>query len=142
MSYAPIYSKLNDLESRLTIVEASSKQTVIAPSDAPVIATKTDLPDVPVIVTKTDLPDVSGFATKAELPDVSGFATKADLPDVSGFATKAELPDVSGFATKAELPDVAYLYDKLEHLLNVVSQLNIKLNEANEKISALETPRI
>ena len=118
MSYAPIYSKLNDLESRLTIVEASSKQTVIAPSDAPVIATKTDLPDVPVIVTKTD------------------------LPDVSGFATKAELPDVSGFATKAELPDVAYLYDKLEHLLNVVSQLNIKLNEANEKISALETPRI
>ena len=130
MSYAPIYSKLNDLESRLTIVEASSKQTVIAPSDAPVIATKTDLPDVPVIVTKTDLPDVSGFATKA------------DLPDVSGFATKAELPDVSGFATKAELPDVAYLYDKLEHLLNVVSQLNIKLNEANEKISALETPRI
>ena len=129
MSYAPIYSKLNDLESRLTIVEASSKQSV-APSDVPVIATKTDLPDVPVIVTKTDLPDVSGFATKAE------------IPDVSGFVTKAELPDVSGFATKAELPDVAYLYDKLEHLLNVVSQLNIKLNEANEKISALETPRI
>ena len=118
MSFAPIYSKLNDFEKRLSIVETSSKQTVIAPSDVPVIPTKTDL------------------------PDVSGLATKAELPDVSGFATKAELPDVSGFATKAELPDVAYLYDKLEHLLNVVSQLNIKLVEANDKISALETSRI
>ena len=115
MSYAPIYSKLNDLESRLTIVEASSKQTVIAPSVVSVIATNTDL------------------------PDVSGFATKADLSDVSGFATKADLPDVSGFATKADLPDVADLYAKFEHLLNVVSQLNIKIIEANEKIAALES---
>jgi hypothetical protein len=85
---------------------------------------------------------VATLATKAELPDVSGFATKAELPDVSGFATKAELPDVSGFATKAELPDVSDLYAKFEYMLNVISQLNIKLTEANDKISALETSRI
>ena len=117
MSYAPIYSKINDLETRLTIVETYSKQMVITPSVVP--------------MNSNDLFKV-----------VSGFATKAELPDVSGFATKAELPDLSGFATKAELPDVSDLYAKFEYMLNVVSQLNIKLTEANEKISALETSRI
>jgi hypothetical protein len=153
MSYAPIYSKINDLESRLTIVETHSKQMVINPSVVPMnsndlfnvvsgLATKTDLPDLSGFATKAELPDVSGFATKAELPDVSGFATKAELPDVSGFATKAELPDLSGYATKADIPDVSDLYAKFEYMLNVISQLNIKLTEANEKIFALETSRI
>ena len=153
MSYAPIYSKINDLETRLTIVETYSKQMVITPSVVPMnsndlfkvvsgFATKAELPDVSGFATKTEIQDLAGFATKAELPDVSGFATKAELPDLSGFATKAELPDVSGFATKAELPDVSDLYAKFEYMLNVVSQLNIQLTEANEKISALETSRI
>ena len=141
MSYAPIYSKLNDLETRLTIVETSSKQMVITPSVVPM--NSNDLfKVVSGLAAKTELPDLSGFATKTDLPDLSGYATKAELPDVSGYATKAELPDVSGFATKAELPDVSDLYAKFEYMLNVVSQLNIKLTEANEKISALEASRI
>ena len=123
MSYAPIYSKINDLESRLTIVETHSKQMVISPSVVPM--NSNDLFNV-----------VSGLATKTDLPDLSGFATKADLPDVSGFATKAELPDLSGYATKADIPDVSDLYAKFEYMLNVISQLNIKLTEANEKISS------
>ena len=93
MSYAPIYSKINDLETRLTIVETYSKQMVITPSVVPM--------------------------------------NSNDLFKV-----------VSGFATKAELPDVSDLYAKFEYMLNVVSQLNIQLTEANEKISALETSRI
>jgi hypothetical protein len=110
-------------------------------------ATKAELPDVSAFATKAELPDVSEFVTKAELPDVSEFVTKAELPDVSEFVTKAELPDVSAFATKAELPDVsefvtkaelADLLTKFDNLINVVSQLNTKLNEANDKISALE----
>jgi hypothetical protein len=228
MSYAPIYSKLHDLENRLTIMESMPKTVDIGNTIFPfgittetadsaagildelnkfktnfvhllnecnplsvrvgklsqdiaalaskeeiaTLATKAELPDVSVFATKAELPDVSGFATKAELPDVSGFATKAELPDVSGFATKAELPDVSGFSTKAELPDVsgfatktelpdvsgfatkaelpdvsgfatkdevADLLIKFDNLINVVSQLNIKINEVNDKISVLES---
>jgi hypothetical protein len=191
MSYAPIYSKLRDLEDRLVIIESKPKTadvgntissfglttdtadsaagildelnhfktnftnllnecnplsvrvgklsqdiaTLATKEEVATLATKAELPDVSGFVTKDELPDVSGFATKAELPDVSGFATKAELPDVSGFATKAELPDVSGFATKEEVAD---LIIKFDNLINVVSQLNIKINEANEKISALE----
>jgi len=202
MSYAPIYNKLQELDTRLSTLENAPKPevsvvtpvNVAAPVAAPVatsvatsvaapVATSVAAPvatsvatsdttadvfdelktnyinllnecnplsnriailssTVSTLATKAELPDVSGFATKAELPDVSGFATKAELPDVSGFATKAELPDVSGFATKAELPDVSDLYAKFEYMLNVISQLNIKLTEANDKISALETSRI
>ena len=168
MSYAPIYSKLHELEQRLATVEASKGVASVAPATVPsasaaipdfdcsdmrkeideivkvisTLATKAELPDVSEFATKAELPDVSAFATKAELPDVSEFATKAELPDVSEFATKAELPDVSEFATKAELPDVsgiAILSEKFDNLINVVSQLNIKINEANEKIAVLES---
>ena len=116
--------------------------------DVSAFTTKAELPDVSTFATKAELPDVSAFATKSELPDLSAFATKAELPDVSAFATKAELPDLSAFATKAELPDVSEfvtkaeltdLLTKFDNLINVVSQLNTKLNEANDKISALES---
>ena len=194
MSYAPIYSKLHELDARISTLENAPKPDVasvpvappvvnIAPvAPAPVApapatlaepvpsvqstntdafdvsilaayATKAELHDVSGFATKADIPDVSGFATKDELPvvpDVSGFATKADIPDVSGFATKADIPDVSGFATKDELPvvpdvsvfatkdELADLYMKFENAVNVIAQLNTKINEANEKIAALE----
>ena len=179
MSYAPIYSKLHELDARISTLENAPKPDVASVPVAPVVpapatlaepvpsvqstntdafdvsilaayATKAELPDVSGFATKADIPDVSGFATKAELPvvpDVSGFATKADIPDVSGFATKADIPDVSGFATKDKLPDVsvfatkdelADLYMKFENAVNVIAQLNTKINEANEKIAALE----
>jgi hypothetical protein len=165
MSYAPIYNKLQELDTRLSTLENAPKPevSVVTPVNvtAPVVApdTSADVFDE-LNKLKTNYTDllnecnplsnkiailsstVATLATKAELPDVSGFATKAELPDVSGFATKAELPDVSGFATKAELPDVSDLYAKFEYMLNVISQLNIKLTEANDKISALETSRI
>jgi hypothetical protein len=131
MSYAPIYNKLYELDTRISTLENAPKPEVS-------VATAPVAPVAPVLVSlspDTEPVDVSGFATKAELPDVSGFATKAELPDVSGFATKAELPDVSGFATKAELAD---LYAKFENAVNVIAQLNTKINEANEKIAALE----
>ena len=127
-------------------------------------ATKTDMPDVSGFATKADMPDVSGFATKTELPDVSGFATKADLPDVSSFATKADLPDVSSFATKDELvplatkdelvplatkdelvplatkeelvskDELANLFAKFDNIINVVAQLNTRIDELYTKI--------
>ena len=177
MSYAPIYSKLHELDARISTLENAPKTDVapvpVAPpvvvNIAPVApatlavpvaqSTNTDAFDVSILAayaTKADIPDVSGFATKVELPDVSGFATKADIPDVpdvSGFATKADIPDVSGFATKDELPvvpdvsgfatkdELADLYMKFENAVNVIAQLNTKINEANEKIAALEVSK-
>ena len=139
-NYVNLLNECNPLSNRIAILS----------STVATLATKDELPDVSVFATKAELPDVSVFATKAELPDVSVFATKDELPDVSVFATKAELPDVSVFATKAELPDVsvfasfatkvdlAELYIKFENAINVIAQLNTKIDEANEKIAALE----
>jgi hypothetical protein len=132
----------------------SSSITQLSTSIA-MLATKAELPDVSGFATKAELPDVSGFATKAELPDVSGFATKAELPDVSGFATKEELPDVSGFATKEELvplatkeelvplatkeelvskDELANLFVKFDNIINVVAQLNTRIDDLYTKI--------
>jgi hypothetical protein len=158
MSYAPIYSKLHELEQRLAVVEASSKavssvsatQPTAATTDFDISGIRKEIDDLSKVVsgfafaTKEELPDVSGFATlasldafatKEELTDVSGFATIASL---DAFATKEELPDVSGFATKEELVAYAELSAKFDNLLNVVSHLNTKITEANEKIVELE----
>ena len=156
MSYAPIYSKLHELDARISTLENAPKPDVASvPVAPPVVNIAPVAPVAPVAPapatlaepvpsvqsTNTDAFDVSilaAYATKADIPDVSGFATKADIPDVSGFATKDELPvvpDVSVFATKDELAD---LYMKFENAVNVIAQLNTKINEANEKIAALE----
>ena len=167
MSYAPIYAKLRDLEERLAIVEripntisSFSLKSDTSDSAAEILdelnQLKTNFANLlnecnpPTLATKEELATLATkeelvmtllnshahLATKAELPDVSGFATKAELPDVSGFATKDELPDVSGFATKDEVADLLLKFD---NLINVVSQLNLKLNEVNEKKSVLES---
>jgi len=182
MSYAPIYSKLHELEQRLAVVEASSKAVSSVSATQPVVATaataattdfdisgiRKEIDDLLKVVsgfafaTKEELPDVSVFATlasldtlatKAELPDVSGFATIASLDafatiasldafatiaSLDAFATKEELPDVSALATKEELVAYAELSAKFDNLLNVVSHLNTKITEANEKIAELE----
>jgi hypothetical protein len=139
---------VSGLVTKAELPDLSAFATKAELPDLSAFATKAELPDLSAFATKAELPDVSSFATEAELPDVSTFATKAELPDVSAFATKAELPDVSAFATKAELPDVSEfvtkaeltdLLTKFDNLINVVSQLNTKLNEANDKISALES---
>jgi len=152
MSYVPIYNKLHELETRVSTLENAPA----APAAAPVLVSlspDTEPVDVSGFATKAELPDVSSFATKADIPDLSAYATKADIPDLSAYATKAELPDLSVYATKAELPDVssfaafatkdelADLYTKFENAINVITQLNTKINEANEKIAALETSK-
>ena len=164
MSYAPIYAKLRDLEERLIKIETLPSAISLPTVNTVDLSTGIDLTSllnecalnsssitqlstsIAMLATKTELPDVSGFATKADLPDVSGFATKADLSDVSGFATKAELPDVSSFATKDELvplatkdelvpkDELANLFAKFDNIINVVAQLNTRIDELYTKI--------
>ena len=137
MSYAPIYSKLHELEERLAVVEASkavAATTAVATPDA-VSAVAT-----PDVATPVDF-DISGIRKEIDeiVKVVSGFATlatKEELPDVSGFATLAAL---DAFATKDELAAYTELSAKFDNLLNVVSLLNTKITEANDKIAALES---
>ena len=84
------------------------------------LATKDELA---ALATKDEL---ATFATKDE---VATLATKEEL---ATFATKDEL---ATFATKDELTD---LITKFDNMVNVLSQLNDKINEAHTKIAALE----
>ena len=127
MSYAPIYSKLHELEQRLAVVEASKAVSSVSATQPTTATTATTDFDISGIRKEIDdlLKEVSGFA----------FATKEELPDVSGFATLASL---DALATKEELVAYAELSAKFDNLLNVVSHLNTKITEANEKIAELE----
>jgi hypothetical protein len=121
-------------------------------------ATKAELPDVSGFATKMDLPDVSGFATKDELPDVSSFATKDELvplatkdelvplatkDELVPLATKDELvplatkDELVPLATKEELvskDELANLFAKFDNIINVVAQLNTRIDELYTKI--------
>ena len=95
---------------------------------------------IAMLATKEELPDVSGFATKSEL---ATFSTKEELPDISGFATKEELvplatkEELVPLATKEELvpkDDLTALLAKFDNIIDVVAQLNSRIDELYTKI--------
>jgi hypothetical protein len=94
-----------------------------------------------------DAVDVSAFATKDELGALAakgeGFAlatkdeltTLATKDELTTLATKDELAAVATLATK---DDVADLNTKFDNVINVLAQLNEKINEAHAKIAAID----
>ena len=93
-----------------------------------------------------DAVDVSAFATKDELGALAakgeGFAlatkdeltTLATKDELTTLATKDELAAVATLATK---DDVADLQTKFDNVINVLAQLNEKINDAHTKIAAI-----
>ena len=92
-----------------------------------VLATKEELA---VLATKEDL---AVLATKEEL---AVLATKEELVPL---ATKEEL---SVLATKEELVPLKDLLEKFDNIINVIAQLNLKLNNVCEKVSLLESSSV
>jgi predicted nucleic acid-binding Zn-ribbon protein len=135
MSYALIYSKLRELEERLLIIESKPKTADVGNTISSFGLT-TDTADSAAGI----LDELNQFKTNFAnlLNECNPLSVRVGKlsEDIATLATKEELPDVSGFATKEEVAD---LLTKFDNLINVVSQLNIKINEANDKISALES---
>ena len=197
MSYAPIYSKLTDLDTRLSILELSAKSAPApAPAPTPVpVPVPAPLPDyantvmapetapVPVPESSAELSsiredinsllkdcsvntsainqlslDIAPLATKEELATLAtkgeefALATKGELAVISTLATKEELVtlatkgELATLATKEELVTLATKGElsealaKFENIFAVLSQLNTKINEATDRIAALESP--
>jgi len=95
-----------------------------AKGEAFALATKEELA---ALATKDEL---ATLATKDEL---AALATKDEL---AALATKDELAAVATLATK---DDVADLNTKFDNVINVLAQLNEKINEAHAKIAAIAT---
>ena len=110
-------------------VDVSAIASLATKEEVAALATKGELfalatkDELAALATKDEL---ATFATKDE---VATLATKEEL---ATFATKDEL---ATFATKDELTD---LITKFDNMVNVLSQLNDKINEAHTKIAALE----
>ena len=91
--------------------------------------------------------DVSAIAALATKEEVAALATKEEVAalatkeEVATLATKGELfaiatkEEVATLATKDEIID---LITKFDNIVNVLSQLNDKVNEAHTKIASLE----
>jgi hypothetical protein len=161
MSYAPIYNKLRELEERLAVVEVSPPKSEVSSwntiTDASVseVSGYDNLGVLSEIATlRTDLDNLSkecalnssavsllstDNSTK-DAVDVSALATKEELGALAAkgeafaLATKDELAALATLATK---DDVADLNTKFDNVINVLAQLNEKINDAHAKIAAI-----
>ena len=138
MSYAPIYAKLRDLEERLIKIETvppaisslPNVNTVVSSSGIDLTKLLNDCSLNSSSITQLST-DIAMLATKEELVSL---ATKAELPDVSVLATKEELVSL---ATKEELvskDELASLFAKFDNIINVVAQLNTRIDDLYTKI--------
>ena len=113
-------------------VTDATKEELAALATKEEVAALATKEEVAALATKEELAalatkeEVAALATKEE---VAALATKEE---VAALATKEE---VAALATKEEVADIQVKFD---NVINVISQLNAKINEANEKISALE----
>jgi hypothetical protein len=202
MSYAPIYSKLTDLDTRLSILELSAKSapvsvpvpvpvpdyanTVFAPVETLAPVAPASAPDssaevsglreeinnllkecavntsainlmsqelaplsaLAVVATLATKEELTALATKGEeyalatKEELATLATKEELAalatkdELTALATKEELATLAALATKDELADVN---TKFVNILDVLSQITIKITEATDRITALES---
>jgi ribosomal protein L10 len=201
MSYAPIYSKLTDLDTRLSILELSAKSapvsvsvpvpvpvpdyanTVFAPVETLAPVAPASAPDssaevsglreeinnllkecavntsainlmsqelaplsaLAVVATLATKEELTALATKGEeyaLATKEELATLATKDELTALATKEELAtlatkdELTALATKEELADVN---TKFVNILAVLSQITIKITEATDRITALES---
>lgn len=189
MSYAPIYSKLTDLDTRLSILELSAKSApapVSAPAHVPTpvpVPVPVPVPDyantvmapetapVPVPDSSAELSsiredinsllkdcsvntsainqlslDIAPLATKEELATLATKGEEFALATKGELATLATKEELAVLATKEELvtlatkEELAEALAKFENIFAVLSQLNTKINEATDRIAALESP--
>jgi hypothetical protein len=103
-----------------------------------------DAVDVSALAALATKEEVAALATKGELfalatkDEVATLATKEELATLATkeeLATLATKEELATLATKEELTD---LITKFDNMVNVLSQLNDKINEAHTKIAALE----
>jgi hypothetical protein len=112
---------LSDTTTHEELVPPAPKEELVP------LATKEDL------VTLATKEELVTLATKEELVVL---ATKEDL---AVLATKEELVPL---ATKEELVPLKDLLEKFDNIINVIAQLNLKLNNVCEKVSLLESSSV
>ena len=116
------------------LASVAAKEEVDAATAATAVSTLDDLATKDELVSLATKDELATLATKDELATL---ATKDELvslatkDELSTLATKDELATL---ATKAEVAD---LLVKFDNVINVISQLNAKINEAHEKLAEL-----
>jgi uncharacterized protein (DUF1800 family) len=167
MSYAPIYNKLHELEQRIALMESAPKTTDEGITISPLGLTTAGSADVAVDTSavaavadelkkvKADFDDLlkecsanssaisqlsTDLASVAAKEEVDAATAATAVSTLDDLATKAELAtlatkdELATLATKAEVAD---LLVKFDNVINVISQLNAKINDAHEKLAEL-----
>jgi len=124
MSYAPIYNKLRELDERVALMESTPKTTDEGITIVPIASNGLTTDELNKV--KTDFENL--LKESSALSTRIGKLTSLDLATL---ATKDEL------ATLATKDEVANLLVKFDNVINVISQLNAKINDAQEKLADL-----
>jgi hypothetical protein len=130
---------LSEIATLRTELDLLSKECALNSSAVSLLSTGNstkDAVDVSALATKDEL---AALATKGEAfalatkEELAALATKDEL---AALATKDEPAAVAALATK---DDVADLNTKFDNVINVLAQLNEKINDAHAKIAAIAT---
>jgi uncharacterized protein YerC len=125
-------SAISQLSTDLASVAA--KEEVDAATAATAVSTLDDLATKDELVSLATKDELATLATKDELATLATKDELATLATKDELATLATKDELATLATKAEVAD---LLVKFDNVINVISQLNAKINDAHEKLAEL-----
>jgi predicted nucleic acid-binding Zn-ribbon protein len=120
-----------DFDDLLKECSANSSAITQLSTDLASVAAKEEVDAATAATAVSTLDDLATKAEVATLATKDELATLATKDELATLATKDELATL---ATKAEVAD---LLVKFDNVINVISQLNAKINEAHEKLAEL-----
>jgi hypothetical protein len=131
---------LSEIATLRTELDLLSKECALNSSAVSLLSTDNstkDAVDVSAFAALATKDELGALAAKGEgfaLATKDELATLATKDELAALATKDELAAVAALATK---DDVADLNTKFDNVINVLAQLNEKINEAHAKIAAI-----
>ena len=136
----PLSTRIAKLSSTIDTLATKDELAALATKDElAALATKDELA---ALATKDELATLATKDELAALATKDELATLATKDELAALATKDELAalatkdELATLATKEEIVD---LCAKFDNIINVISQLNAKINDLNDKVAALET---
>lgn len=145
---------LSEIATLRTDLDNLSKECALNSSAVSLLSTGNstkDAVDVAALAALATKEELDALAAKGEAfalatkDELAAFATLATKDELAALATKDELAtlatkdELAAFATLATKGDVADLNTKFDNVINVLAQLNEKINDAHAKIAAIAT---
>ena len=130
MSFGPIYAKIREIDERINKIEASP---ISQPVMSSILSSDIDSSSLNNLLNECSINSSSIAQLSTELTKYTTKDELAPLATKDELATLATKDELAPLATKDELAD---LLVKFDNIINIVGQLNTRIDELTAKITA------